>query len=67
MESSTSTEKNNCSVESRKRLAQLGVLLKTCLFVWDAKVFWILVERKNLEHLSKIRYSGKDLAIFLGY
>ena len=38
-----------------------------CLFTCDIEVFWILVDRTNSEHCWKIRYSSKDLPIFLRY
>ena len=48
-------------------MVKLTVMLKMCPFVWDVEVFWILFERINSEQSCKIRYSGKDLLIFLGY
>ena len=46
---------------------KLGVSLKICLFSWDIEMFWILIGRTSSEHSCKIRYSGKDLSIFVGY
>ena len=63
----TSANKKSFSIESERTLAKLGVLLKIYLFAWDIDVFWILLERKNSEHLCKIKYSGKDTPIYLKY
>ena len=59
---------NITSTEAKRKqtLAKLGVLLRICLSAWDVDVFWIWIERTNTQPLCKIRYSGKDLTIFLG-
>ena len=57
--------KKNCPVESGSMLAKLSILIKLYPFTWDTEVLWILMERTNSEHPCKIRYSGKELPIFL--
>ena len=57
LNSTTSDEKKSYSIESGSRLIKLGVLLKMiniCL-------------GQHSYHSCKIRYSGKNLAIYLGY
>ena len=65
VDSTTSAGKKSCSVERGSALAKLSVLLKLCLLTWDTEMLWILIERTNPEHPRKIRYSGKNLSIFL--
>ena len=51
----------------RRDNSKISVFVQISLFVWDIEVFWILIERTISEHHCKIKYSGKDLPIFLGY
>lgn len=48
----------------RKNTGKIGVFLKIYPFTWDIEELW---KRTNLEHLLEIRYTGKDLPIFLRY
>ena len=40
--------------------------IRCSVIAWDIDVFWIVIWRANSKYLQVIRYSGKDLHIFLG-
>ena len=65
-ESNRSLEKDLFSWK-QKHAVKISCSRKVCRFTWNVKVFWILIERTKSEHPRKIRYSDKDLPIFLEY
>ena len=61
-----SAVKKSCSVESGDSLAKLSILLKIYLFAWNIEITCILIKKTESE-TPKIRFSGKDSYISLGY